>query len=240
MRILITNDDSISASQLIPLIKWCQKLGDVTAVVPKFEQSGKSHSIELHQPFEIKKVEAEPGIFIYTVDSSPADCIRYAVLGMKQRYDLVISGINKGFNLGKDLLYSGTAGAAFEAALLGIKAIAISTAPHMYDRAIEPLDKVWAYIQEHRLLEIHDLYNINIVPDDKGIRITQQGGPFYSDDFIHQGNDMFMPTGKFVYENTNDLRLDTDCVMSGYISIMPLTVNRADMEIYRKLSELNN
>jgi len=56
MRILITNDDSISATQLLPLVRWCQKLGDVTVVVPKYEQSGKSHSIELHKPFEVKKM----------------------------------------------------------------------------------------------------------------------------------------------------------------------------------------
>lgn len=240
MRILITNDDSIAATQLIPLIKWCQKMGEVTAVVPKYEQSGKSHSIELHQPFEVKQVEVEPGLFIYTVDSSPADCIRYAVLGMKESYDLVISGINKGFNMGTDIMYSGTAAAVFEAANLGIPAIAISTGPHLYDRAIEPLDKVWAYIREHNLLDIHSFYNINIVPEDKGIRITRQGGHFYSDEFIHQGNDMYMPNGKFVYQNSNNLDLDTDCVMSGYISIMPLTVNRADMNIYSQLNTLNN
>lgn len=239
MRILITNDDSISASQLIPLIKWCQKLGEVTTVVPKFEQSGKSHSIELHNPFEIKQVEAEPGIPVYTVDSSPADCVRYAVLGMKQTYDLVISGINKGFNMGKDIMYSGTAGAVFEAASLGIKAVAVSTGPQFYDRAIEPLDSVLAYFREHRLFDMNDIYNVNIVPDAKGIRITQQGGHFYSDDFIPEGNDMYMPHGKFVYENANDLTLDTDCAMSGYISIMPLTVNRADMNVYNKLRHLN-
>ena len=142
MRILVVNDDSVSASQLIPLIKWCQKLGDVTTVVPKYEQSGKSQSIELHKPFEIKQVELEPGITVYTVDSSPADCVRYAVLGMKQHYDLVVSGINRGFNMGRDIMYSGTAGAVFEAVSLGLKAVAISTGPEFYDRAIEPLDQV--------------------------------------------------------------------------------------------------
>ncbi|MBR4016237.1 MAG: hypothetical protein IKK11_00280, partial [Oscillospiraceae bacterium] len=94
MKILIVNDDSVSAGQLVPLIKWCQKLGDVTTVVPKYEQSGKSQSIELHKPFEIKQVELAPGITAYTVDSSPADCVRYAVMGMGLHFDLVISGIN--------------------------------------------------------------------------------------------------------------------------------------------------
>ncbi len=240
MRILVVNDDSVSAPQLIPLIKWCQKLGDVTTVVPKHEQSGKSQSIELHKPFEIKLVELEPGISVYTVDSSPADCVRYAVLGMKQHYDLVISGINRGFNMGRDIMYSGTAGAVFEAVSLGLKAVAISTGPEFYDRAIEPLDQVLAFFREHKLMEKCDLYNVNVVPDAKGIRITRQGGHFYSDDFIHEGNDMYMPHGKRVYENRNDLTLDTDCVMNGYISIMPLTIDRADPAVLCQLQYLNN
>ena len=239
MRILITNDDSISAAQLLPLVKWCQKLGEVTVIVPKYEQSGKSQGIELHKPFEVKEIELAPGIPAYTVDSTPADCIRFAVFGMKQHFDLVISGINRGFNMGGDIMYSGTAGAVFEAVSLGLKAIAISTSPQFYDRAIEPLDQVLAFFREHKLMELNDLYNVNIVPDAKGIRITRQGGHFYSDDFIHEGNDMYMPHGKCVYKDSNDLTLDTDCVMHGYISIMPLTINRADMNVYRQLEHLN-
>ena len=238
MRILITNDDSISAKQLLPLIRWCQKLGDVTVIVPKFEQSGKSQSIELHKPFEIKRVMLED-VEVITVDSSPADCIRYGVLGMKQHYDLVISGINRGFNMGRDIMYSGTAGGVFEAVSLGLKAVAISTGPEFYDRAIEPLDQVLEFFKAHKLMEKCDLYNVNVVPEAKGIRITRQGGHFYSDDFVHQGNDMYMPHGKCVYENRNDLTLDTDCVMNGYISIMPLTIDRADMVVYHQLTELN-
>lgn len=240
MRILVVNDDSVSASQLVPLIKWCQKLGDVTTVVPKYEQSGKSQSIELHKPFEIKQMELEPGITVYTVDSSPADCVRYAVLGMKQHYDLVVSGINRGFNMGRDIMYSGTAGAVFEAVSLGLKAVAISTGPEFYDRAIEPLDQVLAFFREHKLMDKCDLYNVNVVPEAKGIRITRQGGHFYSDDFIHEGNDMYMPHGKCVYKNQNDLILDTDCVMNGYISIMPLTIDRADPTVLEQLQHLNS
>lgn len=240
MRILITNDDSIRARQLLPLIRWCQQLGDVTAIVPKYEQSGKSQSIELHKAFEIMPVPLADDVTVYTVDSSPADCVRYAVLGMKQHYDLVISGINRGFNMGRDIMYSGTAGGVFEAVSLGLKAVAISTGPEFYDRAIEPLDQVLDFFRKHKLLEKCDLYNVNVVPDAKGIRITRQGGHFYSDDFIPQGNHMYMPHGKCVYENKNDLSLDTDCVINGYISIMPLTINRADMDVYRSLISLND
>lgn len=239
MRILITNDDSISATQLLPLVRWCQKLGEVTVVVPKYEQSGKSHSIELHKPFEAKKVMLED-VEVTTVDSSPADCVRFAVFGLKKEYDLVISGINKGLNMGTDIMYSGTAGAVFEAANLGIKAVAISVQPSKYDHATEPLDDVLAYFKTHKLFEKCGIYNVNVVPGGKGIRITHQGGPFYSDDFVPQGNDMYLPTGKMVYQNQNDLTLDSDCVMSGYTSIMPLTTNRADMPVYEALKALND
>ena len=238
MRILVVNDDSVSAPQLIPLVKWCQKLGEVTVVVPKYEQSGKSQSIELHKPFEVKQIDLIPGVTAYTVDSSPADCVRYAVLGMKLKFDLVISGINRGFNMGGDIMYSGTAGGVFEAVSLGLKAVALSTGPEFYDRATEPLDQVLAFFQEHNLMDLCDLYNVNVVPDAKGIRITRQGGHFYSDDFIPEGNDMYMPHGKCVYENQNDLSIDSDCVMAGYISIMPMTINRADPAVYEKIKNL--
>ena len=238
MKILITNDDSISAKQLVPLIKWCQKLGEVTTIVPKVEQSGKSQGIELHKPFEVKEVELEPGIRAYTVDSTPADCIRFAVFALKLKPDLVISGINRGFNMGGDIMYSGTAGGVFEAVSLGLKAVAISTGPEFYDRAIEPLDQVLEFFKTHKLMDLCDLYNVNVVPEAKGIRITRQGGHFYSDDFIHEGNDMYMPHGKCVYVNQNDLTLDTDCVMNGYISIMPLTIDRADVAGYEKIKDL--
>lgn len=239
MRILITNDDSITAEQLLPLVRWCQKLGEVTVVVPKYEQSGKSHSIELHKAFEVRTVTVED-VEITTVDSSPADCVRFAVLGMKKEFDLVISGINKGLNMGVDIMYSGTAGAVFEAANLGIKAVAISVQPSKYGHATEPLDDVLAYFRKHRLFKKCSIYNVNVVPGGKGIRITRQGGPFYSDDFVPQGDDLYLPTGKMVYENQHDLTLDSDCVMSGYTSIMPLSTSRADMAVYEDLKALND
>lgn len=239
MKILITNDDNVNALQLVPLIRWCQKLGEVTAIVPKYEQSGKSQGIELHKAFAVEEVTPEPGIRILTVDSTPADCIRFGILGLKQTYDLVISGINRGFNMGGDILYSGTVGAAFEAVSLGMQAVAISTGPEFYDRALEPLDRVLTFFREHRLLEKNDLYNVNILPNAKGIRITGQGGHFYSDDFVRGENGLYMPHGKCVYEDKNDLTLDTDCVMHGYISISPLTIDRVNRKVFEQLSCLN-
>ncbi len=239
MRILITNDDSISASQLVNLITWCQKLGQVTVVVPEFEQSGKSHGIELHKPFRAAQTELLPGVEVWTVDSTPADCVRFAVLGLKRQFDLVISGINRGYNMGTDMLYSGTVAGLAEAGILEIPAIALSTSVPEYAQAAQHLDAVWAYITEHRLLEKHSLYNINIPPDPKGIRITRQGGPYYSDDFVLQQDDLYMPKGILVYENKGNMELDTDCVHAGYISIMPMTITKTDLSVYDELKSLN-
>ena len=237
MRILITNDDSVSAAQLIPLIRWCQKIGDVTVVVPKYEQSGKSHGIELHKPFEGVQRELEPGLTVWTVDSTPADCVRFAVFGLKQTFDLVISGINRGFNMGTDIMYSGTAGAVFESVSLGLKAVALSTSPEYYDHAVEHLDHVFDYILSNSLLDHCDAYNVNIPPQGEKILITRQGGHYYSDDFVPVGNDYFKARGKCVYQDRNDMSLDTDAVMHGNISIMPLTICRTDLRVYEDLTK---
>ena len=235
MRILITNDDGMQASQLVPLIKWCRKLGEVTAVVPKFEQSGKSHSIELHKAFEAKEVELEPGITVWAVDSSPADCVRFAVLGLKLEFDLAMSGVNRGLNVGRDMMYSGTIGAACEAVNLGLKAVALSTPPGYYSHATDHLDQVLDFFCRNNLLDVHNLYNVNIPANPKEIRITHQGGPYYSDDFPSIGNDLYRPTGKSVWVDRNDYTLDTDATLNGYITVTPMTVDRTDWSIYSKL-----
>lgn len=235
MNILVTNDDSISAAQLLPLIRWCQRLGNVTTVVPRYEQSGKSHSIELHKPFTVEQIQLAPDVTAHALDSSPADCVRYAVLGLGQKFDLIISGINRGYNIGTDVMYSGTVAAIFEAALLGIPAIAFSTSQGYYENAITHLDEIYAYIQDRNLLGIHNTYNINIPPQGKEILITRQGGPYYSDDFLIKDG-LCTPQGKCVYVPTEDMSLDTNAVMGGHISITPLTVIRTDMDVYRKLS----
>ena len=239
MRVLITNDDGIYTPQLHRLAHWAKQLGDVTVVAPKQEQSGKSHGIELHSPFEVKRLELEPGIPGYAVDSTPADCVRYAVFGLKQRFDLVISGVNRGYNIGADIMYSGTVGAVFEAAALGMRGIALSTAPEYIDSVTPHLDAVFDFIAEHKLLDANNAYNVNIPPQGGQIRITHQGGPYYSDDFVPIGNDLYKAKGSCVYQDSHDDTLDTDAVMHGFISISPLTIIRTNMDVYRQLNHLN-
>lgn len=239
MRILITNDDGIGAQQLLPLIKWCAKLGDVTAVVPKYEQSGKSHGIEIHKPFEAKQVELEPGISVWAVDSTPADCVRFAVLGLKMEFDLVISGVNRGLNIGVDIMYSGTVSAACEAVNLGIPAVALSTPPSYYDHATDHLDRILRYFREHELLRLNPIYNVNIPDHPDRILITHQGGPYYSDDFPAIGDDLYRPTGKPIWADRQDNTLDTDATLHGHITISPLTVDRTNWVVYEKIRNLS-
>ena len=235
MRILITNDDGMHASQLVPLILWARKLGDVTVFVPKVEQSGKSHSFQIREPIEVKQVELAPGVTVWSVDSTPADCVRMAVLGMGMKFDLVISGVNRGLNMGSDIMYSGTVAAASEGVNLGMKALALSTTPGNYDHATEALDEVWQYIQSRDLYSFNSLYNVNIPPQHKGLRITRQGGPYYTDDFPAIGNELYQPKGRPVWEDSGNDDLDTDATMHGYITVTPLTIDRTNRAIFEAL-----
>lgn len=240
MRILVTNDDSISSEVLLSLAKWAKQFGEVTVVVPKYEQSGKSHCIEIHKAFEVKQVPFDdPDIKAYTVDSSPADCVRYAIEGMHLEFDFVISGINRGLNLGIDMLYSGTIGAVFEAACFGIPAVALSTEPGGFDEAMVALEEVKEFFIKHDLMKKSTLYNVNIPKNHKGIRVTRMGGRYYADDFLPQGNDMFLPMGKSVWTDNGDYSIDTNAALTGYISILPLTLNRTNMDVFYELNTLN-
>ena len=238
MRILITNDDSISSPVLPALAKWAMKLGEVTVAVPKTEQSGKSQAIQFIEPVEVKQVEIAPGIFAYTVDSTPADCVRFGVLGLNQTYDLIISGINRGYNLGDDIVYSGTCGAIFEGSRLKIKGLAISTDPSNLMHAPEALDDVWKFIQDNNLYQYNDLYNVNIPPMPSGIRITKQGGMFFQDCFLHCNDHMYVQSGEIIKDSGTDPTTDINTMRRGEISITPLIATRTDMVTFEKLKNI--
>ena len=241
MRILITNDDGIQGEGLLHLTRWAQKLGEVVVAAPMVEQSAKSHTIEIHKPFRAEQVNYLPGVTAWAVDSSPADCVRLMVLGKQEKFDLVLSGINKGLNVGSDIMYSGTVAAVFEAAALGLTAIAFSTEPKCICAAHKELDRIWAYFQKNRLLEAHGAYNVNIPAEAGPIRITAQGGPYYSDDFLPEENGFYRPKGKPVYQFRDKENLDTESVLTRKeISIMPLTTQRVDRDVYEKLKGLND
>lgn len=237
MRILITNDDGIRAESLRVLVEWAVKIGDVTVAAPKFEQSGKSHGIELHKSFEVKKSDIfGDGVTAYAVDSTPADCVRFAVAQFG-KYDLVLSGINNGPNTGEDIVYSGTCGALFEAAILKMRGIAFSTDRNNHTEAAKLLDDVYSFINDRGLFGKCPILNVNIPVGPRGMLVTRQGGGYYRDRFIETEKDMFRAEGYTVYEDNGDISLDTNAVSHGYISVTPMTTDRTDAAAFEALSK---
>ncbi len=240
MKILITNDDSITGKGLEILTKWAMKFADVTVVCPKYEQSGKSHAIEIHKPIEVKKVNYIDGVEAYTVDSAPADCVRFATLGLKKEFDLVFSGINNGLNLGSDIIYSGTVAGVVEAKRHNMKGIAFSTEPGGFVESAAKLDEIYAFFQKHDLLSKADIYNVNIPRAPKEIRITREGGAYYEDFYTAAGEDLYMPNGYCCYKEGRNFDLDTDATLvGGYISITPLILEQTNDTAFEELKKLN-
>lgn len=237
MKILITNDDGINAEGIRHLVEFAKTKGEVVVCAPKHEQSAKSHAIEIRGEIEIKPVDIFEGVRAYYVDSTPADCVRYAVLGLKEKFDIVLSGINKGPNLGMDLVYSATLGAIFEAARLGICGIAFSTDFDSFDNAKSSLETVYKEFESRSLLLKNPIYNVNI-PSDKtlGIRYTGQGQIYYDDEFVSTERDgMYRQDGHCVYAGTKNLDEDIDAFRCGYISITPLMKSRTNQEVLKIL-----
>src|SRR5688572_6166161 len=122
-RILVSNDDGIHSAGLTALADALDPLGEVVIVAPDREQSACSHALTLHRPLRIDEVQPRR----YTVDGTPTDCVNLAVNAiLAERPTLLVSGINRGANLGDDVTYSGTVSAAMEGTLLGIPSVAIS------------------------------------------------------------------------------------------------------------------
>ncbi|MBQ6076172.1 MAG: 5'/3'-nucleotidase SurE [Lachnospiraceae bacterium] len=240
MNILVVNDDGIEAAGIRVLAGWARKLGDVTVVAPRTQQSAKSHSINIQTAFRVESVDWLPGVKAVSVDSTPADCVRVAERYLRGQYDLVLAGINRGYNMGSDIAYSGTCAAISEAAYAGWRAVAFSTWPDSCETAGRHLDRIWAFIEQHNLLDICPLLNVNIPPEGGGILITRQGGTYFRDTYDEQEDRTIKARGFSVYDGSFDPQIDYDAVFNGRISVTPLSVDRTDLEAFRKmLGEVN-
>ena len=238
MRILITNDDGIKSPVLPLLAEWAKGLGEVIVAAPKVEQSGKSQAINFMHPVEITEVDLVEGVTAYAVDSTPADCVRFGVLGLNNQYDLILSGINRGYNLGDDIVYSGTCGAIFEGSRLGIKGLALSTDADILMDAPKSLDAIWNYIQKNNLYDYNDLYNVNIPDSPDGFRITKQGGMFFHDSFIHHEGLLYVQSGEILQDCGSDPTTDINTVRAGKISVCPLIATRTEMSVFERLKNI--
>ncbi len=238
MKILLTNDDGIGARGIRVLCDFAETLGEVTVVAPKTEQSAKSHGINIHSEIEIKEVDFPGAARAFAVDSTPADCVRFALLGLGEKFDLVLSGINCGLNIGTDIVYSGTVGAIFEAAAEGVPAVAVSTQPDYLDGVESHLDRVCDFFRKHNLLSYSSLYNVNIPKDAKDILFTSQGGRYYNDTFEKTGDFSYRQRGMCVHNDQKNFTLDTDATLNGYISVTPITLDRTDYKVLSEISKL--
>ena len=256
MRILVTNDDGINAPGLEVLETIAREIagpeGEVWIVAPAFEQSGVGHCISYTHPTMI----AELGPRRFAAEGSPADCVLAGLFHVMKdaRPDLVLSGVNRGNNAGENVLYSGTIGGAMEAALQGVKAIALSQfmgplnnrLANPYEAAVEHGVALVRNLLDHGLWDDADyrlFYNVNFPPvpaaDVKGTRVGAQGFRRYTSFGLEPH---ISPTGRqFLWikggEQGRPTLPGTDVTLSveGYIAVTPL---RCDLTAHDSLAEL--
>ena len=149
MHILLTNDDGVNAPGLLAMKKALMPLGKVTVVAPSRNYSAAGHRKTMHKPLRIDETQLADGSAAWVCSGAPSDCVGLALLGfIKEKVDVVVSGINPNANLGQDVTYSGTVTAAIEAAIAGVLGIAVSTENIRAPEEYEPVARVAASIVE--------------------------------------------------------------------------------------------
>ncbi len=242
MLILLTNDDGIQSPGLTALADRLAPMGRVVVVAPDRERSAIGHALTLHAPLRAEEVATDR----WAVSGTPTDAVNLGIHGLFEgRPDLILSGINRGGNMGDDLTYSGTVAAAMEATLMGVPALAISLAGNSFayddfSDAARIAAQLAAVVVEHGL-PADTFLNVN-VPDvrPRGVQLTRQGKRIYDDAIIHNQD----PRGRSYYwigagqlsfmplEGT-----DFHAVHNGFVSVTPLHLdltNYAAMERLRQ------
>lgn len=237
MKILITNDDGIFAEGIKLLVEKAKKYGTVVVVAPKTNQSATSHKINIKTGFTVEALDIFPGIKAYAVDSTPADCIRFAVYQLKLDFDIVFSGINNGYNLGFDMLYSGTVAGAVEANYHKKKSLAFSVDFFKFKSAEQYFDDVMDYIFQNRLLDFNDMYNVNFVENAKGIKMTKQGDPHFATYFLEKEGLYYQKGNAQHHLDHFDKDRDVSAIVDGYISITPILSDRTNFEVFEKVKK---
>lgn len=238
-RILVTNDDGITAPGIRALEQSLAQLGEVTVVAPDREMSATSQSITLHTPLRIHRLDDRH----YAVGGTPTDCVILALYRiLPQRPDLVVSGINPGGNMGENVVYSGTVGGATEGAVHGVPAFAISLASrqdHDFCAAAAFAAQLAAKILEEGM-ERGVCLNVNVPRGEVvGVRITRQSQKI-SQNLVMEQKD---PRGRLHYwldetVELAELEPDSDygAVLAREISITPLQVDRTHYPSLNHLS----
>lgn len=249
MRILVTNDDGVESPGIIRLAEDLRALGEVTVVAPDGDRSAISHRVTFGEPVEMSPVIGR-SVPTFSCSGTPADCV---VLGAYEACggfpELLVSGINRGANLGDDINYSGTVAAAIEASIIGIPSIAISLA--IRRGAEETLHwetasaLVLRLVREWRTrLPETSLLNVNVpnvvAEQLRGIRVTRQGRKRYEERLLR------LPDGasaaSFRIRGTYDIGsatsgTDLEAIREGYASVTPVSIDRTDDALLPLLAE---
>lgn len=246
MNVLIANDDGVFAPGIQALALALAPLGRIVIVAPESERSGFSSALTLDRP--LRPIQISPDV--WAVNGTPADCVYLSMNGLFDfEFDLVVSGINSGANLGDDVLYSGTVGAAFEGRLMTQPAIAVSMAGSNVRSYDHPDDYAIAAQWVHDFiaaglptLPARHIFNINIpdVTELKGTKITYQGRRSQSKPITSHVD----PRGRQVYwiglageavaepqKGLTEIESDFFAVANGYVSITPIQMDATNYAI---------
>jgi 5'-nucleotidase len=233
-KLLLTNDDGIFAEGMKNLYLALKEIADITIVAPLSEQSGVGVGISLRKPLQIQEIEWQNGIKAFAVNGTPADCVKMALSVLLQDTpDLIVSGINRGSNAGRNLLYSGTVGGVIEGVLRDIPGIALSCVDFFkpnFDLARNSAALFVDYILKNPLKR-GTLLNVNIPSQNiafKGIRFARQGMGYWVENpskRVHpDGYSYYWLGGKHPYHQEVE---DSDVALldMGYITAVPAFVN---------------
>ena len=249
MRILVTNDDGIDSEGLLALKKSLSSIGEVVVIAPNHNWSAAGHTKTMHKPLRVSRVTMRDGDVGYSSDGTPSDCVALAMLGVAgDRPQLVVSGINKGANLGGDITYSGTVAAAMESVVNNVPAFAISVASYVewrFEVAAEFAARLASRILEHGMPP-NVLLNVNVPStarnEIKGVAVTRLGKRIYQDKLIERQD----PFGRNYYwiggdAPSGDAEEGTDiwALANGYISVTPIHMDLTNYAIMDKLESWN-
>ncbi|MBI3522687.1 MAG: 5'/3'-nucleotidase SurE [Chloroflexi bacterium] len=231
--ILVTNDDGIDSTAFGPLSEALSPLGEVHIIAPERNWSGASHSITLYRPLRCRSTHLRTGQQAFMTDGSPTDCVRLAVLGfLKEKPDLIVSGINRGANMGDDITYSGTVAAAMEGLLSNVPSIAISLGGFGADLDFGPAAEFAALLGRNILergFKPDALLNVNVpvLPRNeiRGVEVTRLGKRTYRDQLVERldpyGNPYYWVGGPAVAEEAEP-GTDVHAMRDGKISVTPI------------------
>jgi 5'-nucleotidase len=239
--ILVTNDDGVHAPGIQALAEAMSTISTVHIAAPARNQSASGHKKTLFTDIPITETQLANGMPALAIDGSPADCIALSAMGLRNWPPrLVVSGINRGENMGQDVTYSGTVTAALEAVINGVPALAISLSDHNandvadYQEAAQIALTVVQYMLQHDLPPL-TILNLNVPRGKvKGLRLTRQGVRIYRDEMERDGN-LVRIVGEPPTGIVDEAGTDIWALHNGYASLTPIHL---DMTAHRFLADL--